>query len=185
MNPAFRVLTCRTRSMDEAIYDTFQKPKRESWWLEGIVSLITSGYLCVRFFIWGFGTMDVWDLFLSIASVILLIISVRSMNYRMRRRERYLNEMAAKRKERAGSRDSLTAVLFYGDHLVQYDMIDGKAQRVDYEEIKGIRQSPGYVFLLIKNQTEMICLEKAGFAGKAPHYAVNWLVARCRCRFPK
>lgn len=185
MNPVFRALTRCNRGLDAAIYDTFPNGQSEGAASAWILLLLSAGYLCVQLFVWNFASMQMWNWVLTILSVFVLIGSLCALHDHSHRRDRHLAACDAKRQEKAGAGELLTAVLFYNDFLVQYSMFSGTSERVEYEEIKEIRASERYIFLLLKKDNTMISLEKAGIAGKTPYEAMKWLAARIGCKLPK
>ncbi len=185
MNPVFRALTRCNRSLDAAIYDTFPKDQSKEAFTQWCMLLGSVGYLSIQLFAWGLTSMQLLNWILTIFSIAVLVGAIRGINERSHSRERYLKSKDEKRREKVGSGELLMGVLFYSDHLVQYNMLAGKAERLEYEEVTDIRVIENYIFLLTKSKIGMISLEKAGLAGKSPYDAVRWLAVRCGCKLPK
>ena len=185
MEPAFRVLTIRTRRLDEVMYDSFPVPGRDSWGTETFFCMVSLAYLFVQVFIWGLDSMKPWNWLLVVVSGFVTIITLRVIYEKKHFRGRYLDAEEAKRKEKSERYPPVTAVLFYGDHLVQYDLVTGKTLRLEYEEVGEIKPAADYVFLISKDGKNKICLELDGFSGKFPKEALRWLAARTGCKLPK
>ena len=182
MDPAFRVLTRWNGKLDEEIYDTFpeMQPKEDPMILfyRVLLVIVAIGYLSVQIFVLGMDNMQLWHWVFTLLSVLILILAISTITFDDERRDAYLKKREQKRRQQAGSKLPLTADLFYQDHLQHYNMLTGKIERLNYVDILKIRQAEKHVFLLNEQEVGMICLEKAGFSGKSPIEAVNWLKGR-------
>ena len=181
MDPVFRVLTRCNRDLDKEIFERFPMPRTNHDSAALTVLGCSAGGLLLQLVILGVEHMETWNVILLIGSLLGVIGSLAFLSGQPDEKERFLQLRETKRRETFGEEDHLKGVLFFEEYYVVHDMLEGKAVRRSYNDVKEIRQSEHYLFLVAANESEPICLEKAGMAEMSVQNAVKWLKLRCRC----